>query len=323
MTGESISAIGSYGGLGNAGLYGSYYDPSMLSLMGGYSGYGMTNPMMGSMGMMGMYNPAFMAQQTEMMKQYYSAQNEIQKMQLQSQTDLHAAKEQAQVDNAIAHDKAFFDTVMVNGDFQDLVREMYTGIRDGKMDYAAQKYFELKQAILNKYGSYFNESQGEINDRAKINDYISKLYAEYGAGFSGDGIKPDLKTDILKYGENAFQHGFNTTFMGNKNHTKSTAEETLYQMYGIPIEDKSSKELSHKAGSVAGHIGEAGTAAVVGSALGALALGTAKLVGNDIGAGKLTWNHNFAKKCTNLPKWMKTFALFAVAGDIFWQMTRA
>ena len=34
MTGESISAIGNYGGLGSSGLYGSYYDPSMMSMLG-------------------------------------------------------------------------------------------------------------------------------------------------------------------------------------------------------------------------------------------------------------------------------------------------
>ena len=320
MTGN-ISAIGSYGGLGNFGL-GSYYDPSMMSMLGSYSGYGMTNPMMGSMGMMGMYNPAFMAQQTEMMKQMYSAQNEIQKMQLQSQTELHTAKEQAQVENLKAHDRAFFDTVMVNGDFQDYIREIYTGIRDGKMDYVAQKYFELKQAILNKYGEHFNNSVGSLNDKANIDHYISTLYAEYGAGFSGDGIKPDLKEDILKYGENAFQHGFNTAFMGNHGHTKSTAEETMYNIWGIPVEDKGSKKKAHMAGSIAGHVGEAGLSAAVGSVVGATALAAAKMVGNDIGFGKATWTHNFADKCKNLPKWMKTFALIGLAGDLFWQFTR-
>lgn len=320
MTG-SISAIGSYGGLGSAGLYGSYYDPSMMAAMSGYnSSYGVTNPalmngigmsgmynpMMNSMGMMNMYNPAFMAQQTEFMKQMYSAQNEIQKMQIQHQADLHTANENAQVQNIQSHNDAFFRTIISDGDFKDIVREMYTGIRDGKMDYVAQKYFELRQAILNKYGSHFKNSPGSINDNANLNQAISVLYSEYGAGFSGDGIKPDLRTDILKYGENALQHGFNTAFMGNKDHTKSTAEEALYKIYGTPIEDKGSKEKAHMVGAGLGHVTETLTAGATGAAAGAGIWGLSKLF-------------NIGGKFGN---YVKAVAAAAAIGDIFWQLTR-
>ncbi len=307
-----ISALGSYGGLGNAGMYGSYYDPSM-AMMNGYGSYGMSNPMlMNGMGMMGMYNPAFMAQQTEMMKQMYSAQNEIQKMNLQQQTDMHKAQELAQVQNIEAHNEAFFKTIIADGDFKDFIREIYTAIREGKMDYVSQKYFELRQAILNKYGSNFINSPGTLNDEANLNQVISVLYSEYGAGFSGDGIKPDLRTDILKYGENAFQHGFNTSFMGNSDHTKSTAEETLYKIYGTPVEDKGSKAKSHWLGEKAGNITEIAVAGGLGAAAGT----------GLWSFGKLLMPKIFSKVGGRFGNCLKLGAAAFAIGDVLWQFTR-
>ena len=284
MTTEGISSIGSYGGLNTSGMYGSYYDPSMIAAMGGYGSYGMSNPMMsgigmaGGLGMMGgMYNPAFMGQYTDMMKQMYSAQNEIQKLNLQNATDMHAAKEQAQVYNAQIHDKAFFETVAVNGDVQNCIREIYSAIREGKMDYVAQKYFELKQVLLNKRRDYFDTSLGGINDKENIDHIISTLYSEIAAGYNPGGGKPDLREDILSYGESPFQHGFNQTFMGNSGHNRLTAEECLNQIYGTPINDAGSKAKAHKIGSISGSVTEVAAAGAAGAAVGATALGLTKI----------------------------------------------
>lgn len=338
-----ISALGSYGGLGSAGLYGSYYDPSMMSTMNGLGGYGMSNPMMsglggygmsnpmmsgyGTMGMTGMYNPT---QMIEYMKQMYSAQNEIQKMNIQSQVDLHNAKERAQVENLRAHDNAFFDTSMVNGDIQDYIKDIYVNIREGKMDYVAHKYFELRQAVLNKYGDRFSSENGELNNKANVDHFIQTKYSEIGAGLSGDGIKPDLESDILKYGENYAQNGYFSTLFNNKSHTKSTAEETLYKMRGVPIEDKGSKEKARLAGKVAAHVTEPLFAGLIGAVIGAFALTVGKIFtpswlgkvvskAPKVGKGIVS----AASACGKYGAWIKGGALALAIGDIFWQMTRS
>ena len=313
---EGISSIGMYGGLGSTGLYGSYYDPSMMSMMGGYGSYGMTNPMMSGMGTMGMYNPAFMGQYTEMMKQMYSAQNEIQKLQLQNTTDLHAAKEQAQVYNTQVHDRAFFETVAVNGDVQNCIREIYDAIRRGDMDYVAQKYFELKQVILNKYSDHFNGSIGGINDKENINHFISTLYSEISAGYDpSNPVKPDLRQDILRYGEKAFEHGMNTTFLGNSGHNKLNAEECLNQINGYNINDAGSKEKAEKIGRVVGRAKELGIITAAGAAAGATALGIGKIL--PFGLNKA---FKEGGKLAGVGKWAWVGAAIAAAGDILWQM---
>ena len=267
---EGISSIGSYGGLGSTGLYGSYYDPAMMSMMGGYGSYGMMNPMMtGAMGMMGgMYNPSFMSNYTEMMKNMYSAQNEIQKLQLQNQVEMHAANEQAQVYNNMVHNKNFFETIMDDGYVKNAVREIYDAVHSSNMDAVASKYYELKQMIINKYGDHFTNSVGGQNDRENLDQYISTMYSEIGGGLNPNAPKPDLRVDIKTYGETPFEHGIKTTFMGNSGHNKLNAEECLNQIYGTPINDKGSKEHAEKIGRGVGRAKElcltAGAGAVAG-----------------------------------------------------------
>ena len=265
-----LSSIGSYGGLGSAGLYGSYYDPSMMAMMSGYGSYGMTSPMMmGGMGMMGgMYNPTFMSNYTDMMKNMYSAQNEIQKLQLQNQVDINAAKHKAQVQNNAVINEAFFRTIMEDGYVKNAVREIYDAVHSSNMDAVAVKYYELKQMILNKYNDYFSNSIGGQNDRENIDHYISTMYSEIGGGLNPTGQKPDLRVDIKTYGENPFEHGMNTTFLGNSGHNKLTAEECLNQIYGTPINDKGSKAHAEKLGRGAGKIKEFGLAAGAGAVAG-------------------------------------------------------
>ena len=306
---EGLSAIGSYGGLGSTGLYGSYYDPSMMAMMGGYGSYGMSNPMMmGGMNMMGgMYNPTFMSNYTDMMKNMYSAQNEIQKLQLQNQVDMHSALQQAQVSNNAAHNKAFFDTIMEDGYVKNAVREIYDAIHSSNMDAVATKYFELKQMILNKYSDHFKNSIGGQNDKENIDHYISTMYSEIGGGLSGNGVKPDLRTDIRNYGENPFEHGINTTFLGNSGHHQLTAEECLNQIYGTPIDDQGSKAHAELLGRGAGRLKEFGLATGAGAVGGAALLGICKTL------------PVIGKKCKGLGKWAWVGAGLAAVTDLLWQ----
>lgn len=310
-----LSSIGSYGGLGSAGLYGSYYDPSMMAMMNGYGSYGMSNPMMlGGMGMMsGMYNPTFMSNYTEMMKNMYSAQNEIQKLQLQNQVDMHSAKEQAQVQNNIAHNKAFFETIMEDGYAKNAVREMYDAVHNSNMDAVATKYFELKQMIINKYNEYYKNSIGGQNDRENIDEYISTMYAEIGKGLNPNGEKPDLRRDIKTYGESPFEHGVNTAFMGNSGHNKLTAEECLNQIYGTPINDQGCKAQAEKWGKRTGRLKELGLYSTAGAVAGLGAWGLGRIL-------PIKMVSNLFKGKAKILGW----AGAAVAGvyDICWQLSR-
>ena len=313
---ELLSSIGSYGGLGSTGLYGSYYDPSMIAMMGGYGSYGMTNPMMMSgMGMMGgMYNPTFMSNYTDMMKNMYSAQNEIQKLQLQNQVEMHAAKEQAQVQNGAAHNEAFFKMIMEDGYAKNAIREIYDAVHNSNMDAVAKKYFELKQMILNKYNDYFTSSIGGQNDRENIDQYISTMYSEIGGGLNPAGGKPDLRTDIKTYGESPFEHGINTTFMGNSGHNKLTAEECLNQIYGTPINDAGCKAHAERWGERTGRVKEFGVYAGAGAVAGLGLWGLGRVAP--------------IKAVSNLFKGKaKAFGWIGAAAtglyDIFWQYSRA
>ena len=312
---DSISALGMYSGLGSAGLYGSY-DPAMMSMMGGYGSLGMMNPMM----MMGGYNPMFMGAGTtkdangnvtnpmlEYMKSMYSAQNEIQKLQLQNQVDMHTAKEQAQVYNHAVHNEAFFKTIMDDGYVKNAIREIYDAVHSSNMDAVATKYYELKQMILNKYSSHFANSIGGQNDKENLDDYISTMYSEIGKGLNPSGQKPDLRVDIKTFGENPFEHGLNSTFMGNSGHNKLTAEECLNQIYGTPINDKGSKAHAETIGRGAGRVKEFGLVTGVGAIAGATALGLGKTL------------PVIGKKFKGLGKWAWGGAALAAIGDILWQ----
>ena len=307
-----LSSIGSYGGLGSTGLYGSYYDPSMMSMMSGYGSYGMTNPMlMSGMNMMGgMYNPAFMSNYTDMMKNMYSAQNEIQKLQLQNQVDIHSALQQAQVMNNASHNKAFFETIMEDGYAKNAVREIYDAIHSSNMDAVATKYFELKQMILNKYSDHFKNSIGGQNDKENIDHYISTMYSEIGGGLNGNGVKPDLRTDIKTYGETPFEHGMNTTFLGNSGHNKLTAEECLNQIYGTPINDQGSKAHAETFGRGAGRLKEFGIITAAGAGAGISAWGAGRIA-------PVKAISSFFKGKAGAAAWIG--AGIAAVADILWQ----
>ena len=120
-------------------------------------------------------------------------------------------------------------------------------------------------------------------------------------------------TDIKTYGENALQHGWNKTFLGNSSHNKLNAEEALNQMFGTAINDAGSKEKAEMIGSGAAWVGEA---------LGAGAVGTAAGL-SFAGLGKIFTPKSWAKTLEfKFGRWGKIGALAAAAGDVIWQMSR-
>lgn len=323
MTTDGISPIGNitgYTGYNN-------YDPTMLAIMNGYSNYALSNPyssglmMNGYNGLTGIngytgynaYNQDSINAYLESLKQLYSAQNQIQQQSLQYSVDMHKAKEQANVTNAQVHDRTFFEKVSVDGDVQNCIREIYDSIRRGDTNYVAQKYYELKQVILNKYNDYYRNSSGGLNDKENLNQFISVLYSEIGGGYDPNGIKPDLRNDILTYSETPFENAMNTTFMGNSGHNKYDGEELLNKIHGTRINDAGSKANARKIGRAAGRAKEglyfAGGGAAAGLSLWALGrLQPIKFISN-----------GFKGKAKALA-WIG--ALGAGLFDAWWQTTR-
>ena len=232
----------------------------------------------------------------------------------------------AEVANLSAHDQAFFLKAVEDGDVQHGIREIHDAIRRGNMDYVAQKFFELKQEIYNKFSEYFQTSDGNINTDEKIKQYICILYSEIAGGYaSSNGIKPDLKHDIETYGETPMQHGFNKTYLGNKGHNQLNAEQALNQMFGTGINDEGSKIKAEKIGSYAARAAEVGTAGVAGSIAGMTALGLAKFFAPDFLVKRIPdaiATNSAVKWGTRFRTWGKGVGLAAMALDILWQIGR-
>ena len=331
--GQSISPLGNIG-LGSTGAYSSY-DPLMMSMMGSYGGYGM-NPaamMTGGYGagmmnpMMGMYGGSFVAQQMEAMKEIYKMQEDLEKQRLEHATEMHKQQQLAEVTNLSSHDQAFFLKAMKDGYIQQGIREIYDAIRNGNQDYVVQKFYELKQGILNnpEYSEYLNDKKGGINSKENINNYIRLLYSEIAGGYTPGAPKPDLIDDIKTYGENPFWHGFNKTWLGNSGHNKLNAEEALNQMFGTGINDKGSKEKAEWLGCWGARAGETAAAGAAGFLGGATALGIAKflipeIVTKHIPTGVAT--NSFVKWGTKFKTWGKIGLIGAIIADVAWQMAR-
>ena len=340
MAGESISPLGNIG-LGSSGYYSSY-DPMMMAMMGGY-GYGsMMDPsmsMMGGYGMgMGMMNPMilgaadatgtgnYMDRYMDYLQKYNEYAEKMEERKLQHATEMHRKSQLAEVANLSAHDQSFFLKAVEDGDVQHCVREMHDAIRRGNMDYVVKTFFELKQVIYNKFSDYFKSSDGNVNSDEKIKQYICILYSEIAGGYaSSGGIKPDLKNDVLTYGETPWQHGFNKTYLGNSGHNQLNAEDALNQMFGTGINDAGSKAKAEKIGAWTARGAEVATAGAVGTVAGVTALGAAKFFTPSWVAKhcpEAVASNGLFKWGTKFKTWGKGVGLAAAGLDILWQMSR-
>ena len=305
--------------LGNYGLggYGSYSDPSMMATMNGFGGYGGYGSMMGMNGispmggMMGMYNPSFLGMQTEMMKQYQKASEELEKMKVDHAVDMHDKYQQATVLNYSAQDRAFFLKAMEDGYVQQGIRQLHDAIKSGDQDEICQKFDLLKAGILTKYSEYFSGVDGQKNTAENINYYIRELYAQIVRAWQG-GVPADMIEDIKQYGESAFEHGFNRSFLGKKGHNEKYSEETLNYLFDTRINNEGSKKKVQKWGDwTANYVAEPALGAAAGSAAG---------IGLLTGLKMLAPSHIKWGKCF---KHFGRFGLLAgLAGDVVWQMTR-
>lgn len=303
--------LGSYG-LSTSGMYGSYADPTM-SLMGNnayYGAYG-NNGYMNGLGMMGYMNP-------EYIKQMYNTQFEIEKNQFTNANQMHELIQQAEVHHLSAHDRAIFQKALVDGDIQNHIRNLADVIREGNQNAIVSEYTKLKQNITTKYAKDILDSKNTSDVNSSIDNIISLLYGQILSTQNG-GVAVDLRSDIKKYGESAFAHGFNKTFLGKKDYHDKYTEETLSYIYGTPIDNKQGKERMEKVGGLSARVTESllsiPTGAAVGAGIGVMASFFAKI---------LTLGHSpFAKGAWHLGRWGASLGMAgALIGDVFWQTTR-
>lgn len=294
---DSISGIGTNPlgtmGLNFTGAYGSYADPMSMGMMG-------MNGLNG-MGMMGMYNPTFMKQMMDM-------QHEIEKSQTRHSQDMHEILTQAEVANLSAHDRAIFQKISVDGDVQRGIEILAKVVRDGDSDAIIMEYDKLKSIIYTKFAEDFRNNKTS-DSKLTADRYIDMMYTDIISKQSGETV--NLRDDIKKYGETAFMHGFNQAFLGNSGHNTKYSEEVLSYIDGTRINDKGSKDRAHRWGGYAERGVEGLAAAGAGAAAGLGLLGIAKTLPGI----KVPFF-----KCAKWVGWAGAAA--ALAGDIWWQMSR-
>ena len=293
-----MNALGTYG-LGVGGSYGSYGDLSMMGMNGmmGFPGG------MGMMGM-GMYNPSFMSQMNQ-------AYQDMEKSQLQHAGAMHELLLQNKTNAYKAEDSALFQKSMEDANINGQVVNLAEKIREGDADGICQEFDRLKIALYQKYNAYLKANADRLDPTESVNSIIEELYADIISKKTGEQVS--LRSDIKRFGETAFMHGFNRDFFGKKDYHNKYTEETLSYLFGTPIDNKGGKDRMEKIGGVLGKVVEGVTATAGGYAAG---LGLAGL------GAFLTSGIRNNLTISGMHKFGKLGAVAMLAGDIFWQLTR-
>lgn len=317
--GYGITGIGN--GLGTLGLGGtsSYYDPTMMGMAGAYSPYGSMG-MMGSyspysgMGMMGMYNPSFMGQMNK-------AYQQMEVDQLNHAGAMHNLMLQNQTQAFTDQDRAIFEKAMVDAGVNKCVTNLAEMVRKGNADGICQTYDELKQTLYTKYSDYFKANSNKLNPSDSVANFVELLYSQIISAQQGEQV--DLRSDIKKYGETAFEHGFWKNFHGSDYHDK-TSEQALSYMFGTPIDNKAGHERMEKYGATAEKIAEVGAAAAVGAvAVPTVAKAGKSVLSSIVSLGSEKGGEAISKLSTFNKKWAWAGAIGLAIGDWLWQQSRA
>ena len=317
--GYGITGIGN--GLGTFGLGGtsSYYDPTMMGMAGAYSPYGSMG-MMGAyspysgMGMMGMYNPSFMGQMNK-------AYQQMEVDQLNHAGAIHNLMLQNQTQAFTDQDRAIFEKAMVDAGVNKCVTNLAEMVRKGNADGICQTYDELKQTLYTKYSDYFKANSNKLNPSDSVANFVELLYSQIISAQQGEQV--DLRSDVKKYGETAFEHGFWKNFHGSDYHDK-TSEQALSYMFGTPIDNKAGHERMEKYGATAEKIAEVGAAAAVGAvAVPTVAKAGKSVLSSIVSLGSEKGGEAISKLSTFNKKWAWAGAIGLAIGDWLWQQSRA
>ena len=325
--GYGITGIGN--GLGTLGLGGTstYYDP-MMGMAGAYSPYGSMGMMgaMGSMGMMGsyspysgmgmmgMYNPSFMGQMNK-------AYQQMEVDQLNHSSAMHNLMLQNQTQAFTDQDRAIFEKAMVDAGVNKCVTNLAEMVRKGNADGICQTYDELKQTLYTKYSDYFKANSNKLNPSDSVANFIELLYSQIISAQQGEQV--DLRSDVKKYGETAFEHGFWKNFHGSDYHDK-TSEQALSYMFGTPIDNKAGHERMEKYGATFEKGAELATAAAVGAvALPTVAKAGKSVLSSVVSIGSEKGGAAISKLSTFNKKWAWAGVAAGLIGDWLWQQSRA
>lgn len=301
-----MSGLGTYG-LGSSGSFGTYADPMTMGMMG------MSPYSMGGLGMMGMYNPSFMAQ-------YNQIQQEMEKSQLNHASAMHDIMLQNKTQAFTAEDRALFEKAMVDAGVNLGIENLSRKVKEGDQDGICEEFDKLKRTLYAKYGDYFKANSHRINADVYASNFIEILYSKIRS--AQEGVQVDLRGDINKYGESAFEHGFRKNFFGKDYHERYTAE-TMNYLFGTSVDNKAGKDRMEKVGATIESGVEYATAPVVGALAGAGVAGTAaglgKMLTPDFISNRISWNgfKNFSKLGAAIG------AIGLLAADIWWQNSRA
>lgn len=288
-----MSGLGMYG-LGTGGSYGSYYNPSTMNMMG----------MGGMTGMMGMYNPTFMSQMTQ-------AYQDIEKSQLKHAGAMHELLLENKTNAFKAEDMAMFKKAMEDANVNGQIVNLAEKIREGDADGICEEFDRLKIALYQKYNTELKANSNRLDPTESVHTIIENLYSQIISKKTGEQVS--LRSDIKKYGETAFMHGFNKDFFGKKDYHGKYTEETLSYLFGTRIDNKGGKDRMESIGGWVGKGAEGATAAVGGYAAGLGFAGLGAIESSSL-RNKIT--------LSGMHKFGKFAALAALAGDIFWQCTR-
>lgn len=308
--------LGTYG-LGGSSTYGSYPNSTMMGLGSVYGMAGAYSPYsaMSTMGMMGgMYNPTYMA---NYMRQMTQAQNQVEIDQLNHASAMHQLQLQNQTQAFTDTDRAIFEKAMVDASVNKCITNLGEKVKEGDSDGICQAFDEAKQALYTKYGDYFKANASKLNPSDSATNFVELLYSQI---VSKQG---SLRSDIKKYGETAFEHGFWKNFHGKDYHDKYS-EETMSYLFGTPVDNKAGKDKMEKIGAYT----EKGTELAAAAAIGAVALPTAVTAAKSLtGSLVSTVSEKGANKLAHLStfnkKWAWIGAAAALAGDWLWQQSRA
>ena len=243
------SGLGTYGLSGFNGMY--TMDPTMM--------YGMS-------GMMGMYNPTFMAQMSQAQLQMLQTQQEMEKQQLRHSGNMHDTLMDVKMQNMSGEERALFESLAQDGGIKSAIGNLADVIRTGNQDEICRQYDIVKQTIITKYSSYLKNNMSTMTPEETVRGVIEGLYSKYVSAQAGEAVT--LQSDIRKYGESAFKHGFNKAIWGGDDYHGRYTEQTLSYITGTKIDNLSGKEKMHKRGEKVGKIVKYGSLPLVGAVLG-------------------------------------------------------
>ena len=244
-------------GTGYGTGYGSYYGYSPYS-MGGYWEY-----------------PLYMNQ----------LNNQIEMANLNHTRDMHTGI----INNAVqAHEESISGIakkVLADATVKQGVYNLNAKLRQRDQNGVCDEYDKLKNYVYATFSKEIDNTGSSTGRAQKATEMIEFIYAQL--------MGTQLKDDIDKYCDNAFQNGLVSGFRGESG--RRYKDETINHIYGRRIDDVKSKENQQRVGTVIGTVGSAlrdiGVGGVVGAGIYGAGVGASAIITKLCGGHPINkWN---------------------------------